>query len=109
VSKDSDDIEDSDDGPEVLDRLFEVIESRRDANPKDSRTAKLFQKGITKVAQKVGEEATETVVAALAESDQRLISESADLIYHLLVLLAIRGVRPEAVYAELGARARGTR
>ncbi|MDP6706637.1 MAG: phosphoribosyl-ATP diphosphatase [Alphaproteobacteria bacterium] len=93
----------------VLDRLFEVIESRREANPKDSRTAKLFQQGVTKVSQKVGEEATETVVAALVESDERLVSECADLIYHLMVLLAIRGVRPEAVYAELGARAREAR
>ncbi len=95
------------DGPEVLDRLYAVIESRRGADPKESRTAKLFKRGINKIAQKVGEEATETVVAALAESDDRLVSECADLIYHLMVLLAARGIRPEQVYAELGARARG--
>ncbi len=90
---------------EILDHLFEVIETRRGANPKESRTARLFKRGLGKICQKVGEEATETVVAALSESDERLVSESADLIYHLLVLLAAREVRPEAVWAELAERA----
>lgn len=94
------------DGPEVLVRLYEVIESRKGGDPKESRTARLFDRGLEKIAQKVGEEATETVVAALAQSDERLVSEAADLLYHLLVLFAARQIRPEAIYAELGARAR---
>jgi len=93
-------------GPEVLARLYEVIESRRSAHPSESRTAKLFAAGVPKVAQKLGEEATEVVVAALAQSDSALAGEAADLLYHLLVLLAARGVHPSAVYAELAARAR---
>lgn len=93
-------------GPEVLVRLFEVIESRKGGDPKASRTAKLFDRGLNKISQKVGEEATELVVAALAEGDERVVSEAADLVYHMLVLLAARDVRPEAVFAELDARAR---
>jgi phosphoribosyl-ATP pyrophosphohydrolase len=93
-------------GPEVLARLYEVIESRRGAHPTESRTARLFAAGLPKIAQKVGEEATEAVVAALAESDERLVSEAADLLYHLLVLLAVKRVHPGAVYAELAARAK---
>ena len=97
--------EQASDGAQILDRLYEVIESRRGGNPKESRTARLFDRGLNKICQKVGEEATETVVAALVESDQRLVSESADLIYHLMVLLAARGIRPEAVWSELAERA----
>ena len=89
----------------ILDRLYAVIEQRRDADPETSWTAKLFEGGINKAAQKLGEEATETVVAALAESDRRLISEAADLVYHLLVLLASRGVSLSEVEAELARRA----
>lgn len=92
-------------GPEMLDRLYRVIESRKGADPKASRTARLFERGLNKIAQKLGEEATETVVAALAESDERVVAEASDLIYHLLVLLSAREIRPEAVYAELEARA----
>ena len=96
---------DSQSGVEVLDRLYEVIESRRGGDPKESRTARLFKRGVKKISQKVGEEATETVIATLSESDERLISECADLIYHLLVLLAAREIAPARVYAELAARA----
>jgi len=92
-------------GVETLNRLYQVIESRKGGDPKESRTARLFAAGVPKIAQKVGEEATEVVVAALAESDEALVGESADLIYHLLVLLSARGVDPQAVYAELAARA----
>jgi phosphoribosyl-ATP pyrophosphohydrolase len=93
------------DGVEMLDRLYQMIESRKGGDPKESRTAKLFAAGVPKIAQKVGEEATEVVVAALAESDEALVGEAADLIYHLLVLLSARGVSPQAVYAELAVRA----
>jgi phosphoribosyl-ATP pyrophosphohydrolase len=91
-------------GGHVLDRLFGVIESRRGADPAISHTARLFHKGTRKIAQKVGEEAVETVVAATAEDEGRLASESADLLYHLLVLLHARGVPLERVWDELERR-----
>jgi len=84
--------------------LFEVIESRRQ-NPSDkSYTSSLFAEGLPKIAQKVGEEATEVVVAALAQDDQRLIEEIADLTYHTLVLLAARGLKIQDVLTELQRR-----
>lgn len=84
--------------------LFDVIESRRE-NPSDkSYTSSLFTEGLPKIAQKVGEEGTEVVVAALAQNDQRLIEEIADLTYHTLVLLAARGLKLQDVLAELEKR-----
>ncbi len=91
----------------VLGRLFETILGRRGGDPETSRTARLFAKGKGKIAQKLGEEAVETIIAALDESPDRVASESADLLYHLLVLWAETGVRPEDVWAEL-ARRQGT-
>lgn len=88
----------------VLDRLAEVIESRRGADPASSRTAKLFQRGTAKIAQKVGEEAVEAVIEAVGGQNEALAAESADLLYHLLVLWAARGLEPAAVWAELEAR-----
>jgi phosphoribosyl-ATP pyrophosphohydrolase len=88
----------------VLERLFRIIEERRGADPKTSHTARLFAKGRAKIARKVGEEAVETVVAALAESPERVTRESADLLYHLLVLWAEIGVAPADVWAELERR-----
>ena len=88
----------------VLERLFAVVEGRRGGDPETSHTARLFAKGRPKIAQKVGEEAVETVVAALAQSPRRVARESADLLYHLLVLWAETGVRPADVWAELSAR-----
>lgn len=88
----------------VLDRLAEVIESRRDADPATSRTAKLFRRGTVKIAQKVGEEAVEAVIEAVGGDSEALAAESADLLYHLLVLWAARGLEPSAVWAELEAR-----
>ncbi len=85
-------------GSEILDQLYAVIEQRRDADPDQSWTAKLLHKGLPKICQKVGEEATEVVVAALAESREELLEESADLLYHLLVLWAAKEVRPQEVY-----------
>ena len=95
------------DASAVLERLYAVIESRKGSDPAASHTARLLAAGLPAIARKVGEEATETVVAALAESPQRAASESADLIYHLLVLWAALGVRPADVWAEL-ARREGT-
>jgi phosphoribosyl-ATP pyrophosphohydrolase len=84
--------------------LFDVIESRRQNPSAESYTSSLFAEGLPKIAQKVGEEATEVVIAALAQDDQRLIEEVADLTYHSLVLLAARGLKIEDVVAELEKR-----
>lgn len=74
-----------------LAELTKTIEERRRADPKTSYTASLIQGPLTRTAQKVGEEGVETVIAALAQSDEEFLSESADLIYHLMVLLAAKG------------------
>ena len=86
--------------------LFDVIEDRKNNPDEKSYTASLFADGLPKIAQKVGEEATEVVVAALAQDDQRLIEEVADLTYHTLVLLSARGITPEQILAELEKRHR---
>jgi phosphoribosyl-ATP pyrophosphohydrolase len=86
--------------------LFDVIQSRKE-NPSDkSYTSSLFSEGLPKMAQKVGEEGTEVVVAALAQENQRLIEEVADLTYHTLVLLSARGLTPADVLSELEKRHR---
>lgn len=86
--------------------LFDVIASRR-RNPVDtSYTSILFAGGLPKIAQKVGEEAVEVVVAALAQDDRRLIEEVADLTYHTLVLIAARGLTIDEILAELERRHR---
>ena len=87
-----------------LDDLYTVIASRKGANPEESYTASLFDKGIAKIAQKVGEEAVETVIDGVSGPKERVISESADLLYHLLVLWAARDVKPDEIWAELGKR-----
>jgi phosphoribosyl-ATP pyrophosphohydrolase len=84
--------------------LFDVIKDRQN-NPTDgSYTSSLLADGLPKIAQKVGEEASETVVAALAQEDARLIEEVADLTYHVLVLLAARNLSPADVITELERR-----
>lgn len=89
---------------DILDRLFATIQSRRGADPATSWTAKLFHQGRQAIAQKVGEEAVEVNIAALVQGPQELTAESADLIYHLLVLWADAGVAPADVWAELARR-----
>lgn len=89
---------------QILDRLYKVIESRRTADPTVSHTAKLFQKGTRKIAQKVGEEAVEVVIEAVREKRDRLIAESADLMYHLLVMWADAKIDPAEVWQELAGR-----
>ena len=89
---------------ELIDILSATISDRK-ANPSpESYTAHLLADGPPKIAQKVGEEAVEVVVAALEESDQRLVSEVADLFYHCLVLLAQRDLAWTDVEAELSRR-----
>lgn len=93
-----------DPGGHILTRLAQVIASRAAEQPQGSYTAELLRGGLGKVSQKVGEEAVEVVVAANSEDDERLASEAADLLYHLLVLLQARGVPLDAVLAELEKR-----
>ncbi|MCY3596574.1 MAG: phosphoribosyl-ATP diphosphatase [Rhodospirillales bacterium] len=92
-----------------LDDLWTVIGARaRAADPQSSYTARLLAGGVERVAQKVGEEATETVIAGVRRDPNALVNESADLLYHLLVLWQATGVEPEAVAAELAKRAQGS-
>jgi phosphoribosyl-ATP pyrophosphohydrolase/phosphoribosyl-AMP cyclohydrolase len=87
-----------------LQQLYRVIEDRRQNPVPGSYTASLFDAGLPKIAQKVGEEASEVLVAALSQEDQRLVEEVADLAYHLLVLLAARSITPASITAELTRR-----
>ena len=87
----------------VIERLFEIIQSRKNVNDEQSYTSQLFKSGATEIAKKVGEEAVETVIAALTSPSQ-LASESADLIYHLLVLWSASNVKPSDVWKELERR-----
>lgn len=97
----------SDETAEVLARLFATIEARKNADPSSSYTAKLLAGGVVAITDKVSEEAGETVAAALNEGPGAVTRESADLLYHLCVLWAQQGIRPEDVWAEL-ARREGT-
>jgi len=93
-----------DPGGHVLSRLARTVASRAAARPQGSYTAQLLAGGVAKISQKVGEEAVEIVVAANSEDDERLASEAADLLYHLLVLLQARGVPLDVVLQELERR-----
>jgi phosphoribosyl-ATP pyrophosphohydrolase len=84
--------------------LFDVIEDRKNHPTEKSYTTTLFTEGLPKIAQKVGEESAEVIVASLAQDNQRLIEEVADLTYHTLVLLSARGLTPADVLAELESR-----
>ena len=84
--------------------LFDIIEDRKKNPSEKSYTTSLFNEGLSKIAQKVGEEGTEVVVAALAQENQRLIEEIADLTYHTLVLLSARGLTPADIVTELEKR-----
>lgn len=88
----------------VLDRLFATIEARKTADPSSSYTAKLLSKGAPKAAQKLGEEAVETVIEAMRGDPSTVAAESADLLYHLCVVWAATGVTPDQVWAELARR-----
>ena len=88
----------------VVDELFAVIAARKDADPADSYTAKLLAGGPAKVGKKVGEEAVEAAIAAVGGDKSEVVAESADLLYHLLVLWAATGAAPDDVWAELRRR-----
>ena len=90
----------------TLTQLYAILQDRQ-ANPRpESYTARLLAAGLPRIAQKVGEEATEVVVAALSQDDQRLTEEIADLAYHVLVLMLARGLTPADIAAELERRHR---
>jgi phosphoribosyl-ATP pyrophosphohydrolase/phosphoribosyl-AMP cyclohydrolase len=95
---------DEDPGGHLLTRLATTIARRALERPAGSYTAQLLDRGVPQVSRKVGEEAVEVVVAANAEGPERLASEAADLLYHLLVLLQARGVPLDAVLRELEQR-----
>ena len=92
------------DHAEILARLETVIAGRLGGDPASSYVARLHAKGTGKIAQKVGEEATEVVIAALTGDAAELTGEAADLVFHLMVLLGARGVAFDAVLAELALR-----
>jgi phosphoribosyl-ATP pyrophosphohydrolase len=88
----------------ALARLADVIEARRGGDPEHSYVARLFARGPDAILKKIGEEATETVMAAKDGAGERIVAEMADLWFHCLVALALYGLRPEAVLAELERR-----
>ena len=89
---------------DILARLSEVIEQRRQADPEQSYVARLHAKGIDAVLKKIGEEATETVLAAKSEDRQQIVYETADLWFHCMVMLSAYGLGPKDVLSELERR-----
>lgn len=89
---------------QTLHRLAAVLEQRKLADPESSYVAGLYSKGLDAILKKIGEEATETVIAAKGGDTQQLVYETADLWFHTLVLLAHQGVGPEQVLSELERR-----
>jgi phosphoribosyl-ATP pyrophosphohydrolase len=91
-------------GPHPIDRLYATIVARKRADPKRSYTAQLLKRGVAQCAKKLGEEGVEAALAAVAGTKKELVGESADVLYHLLVVWAARGIKPKAVYDALTAR-----
>ncbi|SNR78035.1 phosphoribosyl-ATP pyrophosphatase [Methylobacillus rhizosphaerae] len=89
---------------EVLDRLADLLEQRKGADPQSSYVAKLYAKGIDTILKKVGEEAAETIIAAKDGDTEKIIYETADLWFHSMVMLAHVGLRPQDVLKELARR-----
>ena len=89
---------------DIIEKLFAVIESRKGADAASSYTASLLQEGTAKIARKVGEEAVETCIEALQGDKEKLKQESADLLFHLMVLWADQGLKPEDVMKVLESR-----
>ena len=89
---------------DILQQLAEVLEARKGADPDSSYVAKLYSKGLDAILKKVGEEATETILAAKDGDKDHLVYETADLWFHTLVMLAQQGLGPEAVLQELARR-----
>lgn len=89
---------------EILKRLAEVMETRKSADPDTSYVAKLYAKGLDSILKKIGEEATETVIAAKGGNKEEIIYETADLWFHTLVMLANADLKPQDVLDELARR-----
>lgn len=89
---------------DTLHNLWQLAKSRKTADPSTSYMAKLHHKGVEKIAQKLGEEAVETVIAAMKDDRAETVSEAADLLFHLMVLLAHRDIDPTEIWAELQRR-----
>ncbi len=91
-------------GPEIMDRLWATVLDRRTADPAHSHSARLLSRGTPKVAQKFGEEAVECLIEAVGKNEKAMVAESADVLYHLIVLWVSCGLKPEQVWAELQRR-----
>jgi phosphoribosyl-ATP pyrophosphohydrolase len=89
---------------DILTKLAAVLEARKSAQPESSYVASLYAKGLDAILKKIGEEATETVIAAKSGDRKQIVTETADLWFHTLVLLAQQGLRPEDVLQELDRR-----
>ena len=89
---------------DILIELARVLEERKNANPDDSYVARLYDKGLDAILKKIGEEATETVMAAKDGNEAQIVYETADLWFHTLVLLAQQGLGPDDVLSELARR-----
>jgi len=89
---------------DVLNKLAEVLEARKGAEPSSSYVASLYAKGLDAILKKIGEEATETVLAAKSGEKEKIIHETADLWFHTLVLLAQQGLKPDDILDELDRR-----
>ncbi len=94
----------NDTGNDVLARLAQILEDRKGADPSSSYVAGLYAKGLDSILKKIGEEATETVIAAKGGDNRQVVYETADLWFHTLVLLAHQGLKPEDVLQELQRR-----
>ena len=89
---------------DVLDRLAQLLEARKDADPQASYVAKLYAKGMDGILKKIGEEAAETIIAAKDGDAQKIVYETADLWFHCMVMLAQAGLHPQDVLDELARR-----
>ncbi len=89
---------------DILSRLADTLETRKQADPASSYVARLYAKGLDAILKKIGEEAAETIVAAKNGDRQQIVYETADLWFHCMVMLASQGVRPEEVLDELARR-----
>ncbi len=88
----------------ILNKLFQTIEDRKGADPKDSYVASLFDQGTAKIAEKIGEEATETVIEVIKGDKEKLAQESADLIFHLMISWSDAGLKPNDIFKVLESR-----
>lgn len=88
----------------MIEKIFATIKDRQQSSPEGSYTARLFAKGEDEILKKIGEESVEVILAAKSQGNDRLIEEISDLTYHVLVLLASRGLTPTDITAELEKR-----